>query len=89
MNTIHPRIRLTLLAGLTAAVAACGESTGVGSPNRVDVLLQVSGSGGAAPAGGPARASGSSLAITGTNGTLVIDEIRVVVAEIELEKIHH
>jgi hypothetical protein len=88
MHTIHPRIRLTLLAGLAAAFAACGESTGVGSPNRVDVLFQVSGTGGAASGGGPAPSSGSPLAITGTNGTLVIDEIRVVVAEIELEKIH-
>jgi hypothetical protein len=79
-----------LAAAGALAAAACGDGTGVGGLQQVAVLFQVSGAAtpvGPAAADGPARVAGPPLVLSGTNGTLTIDEIRLVVSEIELEKI--
>lgn len=77
------------LAGLTlAAAAACSESTGPGGFQSVSVNFRVTGT--AQAAAGPSRASGPMavagppLVLTGTNGTLTVDEIRVIINEVEL-----
>jgi len=81
------------LAGLALAAAACGDSTGVGRPGVVSVDFRVSGSGGvvaAAPgpttATAPQRVAGPPLVIAGTNGTLTIDEILIIIDEVELHR---
>ncbi len=40
---------------------------------------------GSGPAAAPARVAGPAMSIEGSNGTLVIDEIRLIVAEVELD----
>lgn len=77
-----------LAAGL---LAACGDSTGVGDPASVALNFQVSAASTAPTTAGPARADGPAsvvgppMVLMGTNGTLTIDEIRLIVAEVELE----
>lgn len=70
-----------------AALAACSDSpTGSGSDARVQVRFGVAG--GQAQASSLARfqTSGADrLVLTGANGTLAIDDIRLVVAEFELD----
>lgn len=81
------------MAGLMAtwALVACGDTTGVGDPAAVSVHFQVVSGTEAASASGPALTTGPSavvgppLVLEGTNGTLTIDEIRLIVAEVELE----
>jgi hypothetical protein len=71
--------------------AACGDSTGVGNAESVALNFQV-GAGstpqmsGAALVDGPSAVAGAPMTIMGTNGTLVIDEIRLIVAEVELDR---
>lgn len=77
---------------VVAALSACGDGTGVGGPHNVALNFQVVGSAPTASAGpsavgGPARVAGPPLVLVGTNGTLTIDEIRLIVSEVELEKI--
>lgn len=72
------------------AFAACDDSTGVGSPQSVALNFQVgTASGpqmsGPARADGPVRVAGPPMIIDGTNGTLTIEEIRLIVAEVELD----
>src|SRR5689334_393259 len=86
IGPITPMVAMVAFA--IAALAACGDSLGVGGPQSVAVNFQVLGSG-AAPvgpnAGGPSQVAGPPLVVVGTNGTLAIDEIRVIVSEVELE----
>jgi hypothetical protein len=78
---------LTLLAA--ASLAACGDSLGVDGPQNVSVSFRAveAGSSAAAPASTGPKASAPARAITlvGTNGTLVLDELYMIVNEIELE----
>jgi hypothetical protein len=81
---------LTLV--LAAAAAACGDTTGISGPGSVALNFRV---GAAAPtasvvtegglAGAPARVAGPPMTLSGTNGELTIDEIRLIVAEVELD----
>ena len=77
------------LAGLVlAAAAACSDTTGPAGFQSVSVNFRVSGSGPAAAgpsrASGPMLVAGPPLVLSGTNGTLTIDEIRVIINEVEL-----
>jgi hypothetical protein len=81
------------LAGLAALLAssACDGGVGVDGPQNVALNFRVAGGGGAqiaagsAPAGSPARVAGPPMTIVGSNGTLTIDEVRLIVAEVELK----
>lgn len=83
-----------IVALLSLAALGCDDAVGVDGPGTVAFNLSVSG-GTAAPAsrvdsgpgsdGGPVRVVGPPLTLEGTNGTLTIDEIRLIVAEVELE----
>lgn len=85
-------VRRVSLGGLAVVqLAACGDSTGTGGPHNVTLNFQVSASAPAASAassavGGPAGVAGPPLVLVGTNGTLTIDEIRLIVAEVELDR---
>jgi hypothetical protein len=78
---------------IASTVVACGDSTtSVNGPHNVALNFQVSTAGAPQMAGGPALASGpdlilggASLTVEGTNGTLVIEEIRLIIAEVELD----
>lgn len=59
---------------VSAVLAGCGDSTGPEGETRVDVAFATS-----------AAVSGGDLTVTGTNGTLVIQDVRMIVAELELE----
>jgi hypothetical protein len=90
MKSSPVRAAATLL--VTSALLACGDSMGVDDPGTVAVNFQVSTASGAAqtvsgPAlvNGPAAVAGPPLVLDGTNGTLTIDEIRLIVAEVELD----
>jgi hypothetical protein len=80
-----------LLATLTTILAACDDSTGVGDPARVSLAFAVTtptaftSSGPAPVAAGPSMVVGPPLVLEGTNGTLTIEEIRLIVAEVELD----
>lgn len=83
------------IAALALLVAACGDGTGVGSlGDEVSLSFRVSGTGGAALAPsanpsrvGPAAVAGSPMVLDGTNGTLTLDEIRLVINKVELETV--
>lgn len=82
-------VRSVSLGGLAvASLAACSDGTGVGGPRNVTLNFQVSSAGPAASGamGGPAAVAGPPLVLVGTNGTLTIDEIRLIVAEVELDR---
>jgi hypothetical protein len=71
-------------------LAGCGDALGVDGPQNVALNFQVSAAtpaqlSGPAPANGPQPTAGPPMVISGTNGTLTIDEIRLIVAEVELE----
>jgi hypothetical protein len=78
---------LTLLAA--TSLAACGDSLGVDGPQNVSVSFRAveAGSMAAAPAStGPVTsAPARAIILEGTNGTLVLEEIYMIVTEIELE----
>ena len=74
------------LLGLVGAVA-CGDSTGVEGPQNVTVNFRVTdGSAPMAtgPAVGPALVGGP-LEIAGSNGTVSLDEIHIIINEVELK----
>ena len=75
--------RLTGVAGAALCVlaaSACGDSTGPEDTDRVAVRFAA-----VTPAPAQGSVEGSSLELTGSNGTLRIDEMYFVVAEFELE----
>jgi hypothetical protein len=79
-----------LVAGMLAlvAMAACGDSTGVGVGESLTLNFRVNGASGpaAAPARvGPVAVAGPPMVITGSNGTLTLSEIRLVIDKVELE----
>lgn len=79
-----------LIAALPFA-AACGDLVGANGPQHVDVNFRVGAAGAAAlaatapNASGPAGIAGPPMTVVGSNGTLTIDEIRLIVAEVELK----
>ena len=94
-TTNRPGRRALLLLGLavvTAGLTACDDGTGVGDPARVAVNFAVTtptGAPAAGPAGSPSlapsRVVGPPMELVGTNGTLTIEEIRLILAEVELD----
>lgn len=100
MNTNESEMRkerggLPALLALVVAstMVACGDSgTSVNGPQNVALNFQVATAAAPQMVGGPSLASGpnriiggASLTIEGTNGTLVIEEIRLIIAEVELD----
>jgi hypothetical protein len=90
MSIIIRSLHRVLPAALSIFVlAACGDGTGVDGPQSVALNFQVGSTspqmGHAALADGPQPVAGPPMVITGTNGTLTIDEIRLIVAEVELD----
>lgn len=81
--------RAACITAVAIAFSACGDVTGVDGPQRVSVNLRVGDSGAPASASGmagaPSLVAGPPMRLEGTNGTLQIDEIRVIVAEVELK----
>lgn len=89
------RASMALLAA--TAFAACGDSTGVQDPAAVALNFQVTTgtstqaatgpalSSSSATTSGPMAVAGPPLVLEGTNGTLTLEEIRLIVAEVELE----
>lgn len=92
---MHNGTRWAALAatGLVLSLGACDDTTGVPGPGEVAVNFRLADGStalAASPAGSPARMggvtfAGSEIAWTGSNGTLEIDEIRIIVREAELE----
>ncbi len=81
---MHRRIFSVLVAA--AAVAACGDSTGVDGGASVGVAFtSTSNVVAAGPAASVVEGQPSAITLPGTNGTLVIDAIYVIVSELELE----
>ncbi|MBW3554672.1 MAG: hypothetical protein KY466_14250 [Gemmatimonadetes bacterium] len=83
------RILTTLTALAALGTAACDETTGPGQGAQVAVAFSAAASSSTAAA---AAESGSLLrtrnvSIAGTNGTLVLEELRIIVAEFELERV--
>jgi hypothetical protein len=76
--------RLALPTLTMGALTGCGDGTGVGGPTNLSVGFQISS--GAPAIAGPAAVAGPPLTLVGTNGTLTIDEIRLIVSEVELKK---
>jgi hypothetical protein len=77
----------------TAAVTlmgGCSDGVGVGGLTQLSLNFRVAGSGvpaaALAQADGPARVAGPPMILPGTNGTLTLDEIRVIINEVELKR---
>jgi len=73
-------------------VTACGDGVGPGSPENVTLNFRSSGAPAAGPSAGAAAASPAAsgaparaIAIEGSNGTLVLHRILMIVSEVELE----
>lgn len=91
----NDRRALRLLGTAMVAVGGvgCGDSTGVDDPKAVALNFRVSTTATPAsavarstgPAAAAARVAGAPLEIVGTNGTLILNEIRLILAEVELE----
>lgn len=84
----HTPSGIALTAAALVAVAACDNGTGVAGPGTVSLNFRVPGSGAPAlapAAPGLAAVAGPPMTIEGTNGDLVIDEIRVIIDEAELK----
>lgn len=86
-------VRAGIACGLLGlAVGACGDSTGAALDGDVSVHFRVAGStpGLTAPSparvDGPQAVAGPPLVLVGTNGSLTIDEILLVVDEVELHR---
>lgn len=81
-----------LAAASLAAAGACKDPVGVGGTGEVAIHFRVSSSSSAglaaadAPAPVPSRVAGPPLQIAGTNGTLTVEEILVVIDEVELHR---
>jgi hypothetical protein len=71
-------------------LAGCSDGLSVGGMTPISVSFQVVGAGGAAPVstrlGGPAMVAGPPMDIIGTNGTLTLDEVRIIINEVELKR---
>lgn len=85
-----PLSRATLVAVTASALAACGDSTGVNDPRAVSLSFAVATASapevsGPAATTGPMTVAGPPMTIEGANGTLTIEEIRLIVAQVELE----
>jgi len=81
---------VALIASL--GVLACGDSTGVDGPQNVVLNFRVTGGAALASAspslaGGPNLVAGPPMTLAGTNGSLTITEIRIIIAEVELESV--
>ncbi|MDZ7780228.1 MAG: hypothetical protein U5R14_09905 [Gemmatimonadota bacterium] len=87
----HPLSKVVVLLLGAFTLSACDDSIGVNDPAAVALNFQVStessaqATSGPAATSGPLRVAGPPLALEGTNGTLTIDEIRLIVAEVELD----
>jgi hypothetical protein len=85
--------KMLFAAALAPLVAACADSTGSGGGN-VTVRFNALAGSGAAAASQPAPSGASfdhvpaagALTITGTNGTLLIQDIELIVSKLELER---
>jgi len=78
-----------VLAATPIALAACSDSTGSSAPGRVQLHFGVAAGGSALRAvDAPLAAVGGPLAVTGTNGTLSITAIHVVVSKFKLRGVH-
>lgn len=67
------------LAALT--LLACDDGTGLDGDGRVEVRFEAAASGGASTA----SATAGTIALAGTNGTLEIERVHLIVGELELE----
>lgn len=77
---------MILPAALALAAGACGDDPSMpGLNTRVTVRFAGEAGGAGMPSGPATSAFMAPLTISGTNGTLVIDEIRMIVAEFELD----
>lgn len=93
----RPLTRASMAFLAATAFAACGDSTGVDDPAAVALNFQVTTgtstqaatgpalSSGTASTAGPTAVAGPPLVLEGTNGTLTLEEIRLIVAEVELD----
>lgn len=84
---------LTLTAVLVPLLLGCEDTTGPGQAGQVSVRFQAVTASGASlsqagmpPASFDHTGGTGSLTLTGSNGTLVIEDIRLIVSEIELER---
>lgn len=82
------RILTTLTAVAALGAAACDDTTGPGQGAQVAVAFGATTSAvSAAPAQTGSMLRTGDASIGGTNGTLVIEELRIIVAEFELERV--
>ncbi len=77
--------RILALALVAVALPACSDSTGPGA-NRVSVRFATASATRSALLPASADVASGGLTVTGGNGTLAIDDIRLIVSKLELER---
>ena len=82
---LSPRIFAACGIAAAAALAACDSPTGRGSEARVELRFGVEGTAARASSALLQTSGSDALVVAGANGTLRIDDIRLVVAELELK----
>lgn len=83
----QPIARPAFLLAAAASLVACSDSTGPAGSQALSLSFQVSGAAPAStgPAASPARAAGPPMIISGTNGSIRLDEILMIINEVELK----
>ena len=85
----HRSARCFSLAAVALAAAACSDGTGLVDSQSVSLSFRVVGQGpapvSAGPTRAPARVAGTPMVLSGANGSLTVDEIRIVINEVELK----
>lgn len=89
LRTSRSTLQAALALFVAFALGACDDATGVGAPGTVALNFSVASASAPAtvsgPASAPALVAGPPMTVSGTNGTLTIEEIRLIVAEAELD----
>ena len=82
-------VTTAVLAMAASGLVACDDSTGPEGTRQVAVAFSGSSSTvGAAPAGWSSLMTSADVTVAGTNGTLVIEDLRIIVAEFELDRVN-
>lgn len=86
----RPTVRWAAALAALGVMSGCSDGVGVDGPQQVSLNFRVAGSGPAAAAGPamvgrPLAVAGPPMVITGTNGTLTLDEVRIIINEVELK----
>lgn len=82
--------RAAAVTAIVTLLGGCSDGVGIAGPSQVSLNFRVTGGSGpaatAAEAAGPSPVAGPPMVVTGSNGTLTLEEIRIIINEVELKR---